>query len=60
MTENTLFKSDTFLNLYNGLNPMNRPGKRGELNGTILYFSSDASSYVTGQFIIVDGGMSIV
>lgn len=60
MTENTLFKSDAFLNLYNGLNPMNRPGKRGELNGTILYFSSDASSYVTGQFIIIDGGMSIV
>ncbi|OCN05100.1 short-chain dehydrogenase [Erysipelotrichaceae bacterium MTC7] len=60
MTENTLFKSNDFLNLYNSLNPMNRPGKRGELNGTILYFSSDASSYVTGQFIIVDGGMAIV
>lgn len=60
MTSNTLFKSDEFLNLYNGLNPMSRPGKRGELNGTILYFSSDDSSYVNGQFIIVDGGMSIV
>lgn len=60
MTEDTLFKSEQFLNLYNGLNPMNRPGKPGELNGTILYFSSEASSYVTGQFIIVDGGMSIV
>lgn len=60
MTEDTLFKSEQFLGLYNGLNPMERPGKRGELNGTILYFSSDASSYVTGQFIIVDGGMSIV
>ncbi|TDW16107.1 gluconate 5-dehydrogenase [Breznakia blatticola] len=60
MTENTLFKSDEFLTMYNSLNPMNRPGKRGELNGTILYFSSDASSYVTGQFVIVDGGMNIV
>lgn len=60
MTEDTLFKSEAFLNLYQGLNPMSRPGKRGELNGTILYFSSDASSYTNGQFIIVDGGMSIV
>ena len=60
MTEDTLFKHAGFMQLYNGLNPMSRPGKRGELNGTILYFSSDASSYVTGQRVIVDGGMSIV
>lgn len=60
MTEDTLFKSEAFLNLYQGLNPMSRPGKRGELNGTILYFSSDASSYTNGQFIVVDGGISIV
>ncbi|GCF95897.1 short-chain dehydrogenase [Enterococcus florum] len=60
MTEDTLFKSDDFLTLYYGLNPMNRAGKQGELNGTILYFSSDAASYTTGQFIVVDGGMSIV
>lgn len=60
MTQDTLFKNENFLNMYNGLSPAGRPGRRGELNGTILYFSSDASSYVTGQFIIVDGGMSIV
>ncbi|MBL4933236.1 MULTISPECIES: SDR family NAD(P)-dependent oxidoreductase [Clostridium] len=60
MTENTLFKSKEFLTKYNMLCPANRPAKRGELNGTILYFSSDASSYVTGQHIVVDGGLSIV
>lgn len=60
MTEETLFKSKDFLNLYQSLNPMSRPGKHKELNGTILYFSSDASSYTNGQFIVVDGGMSIV
>ena len=59
MTEDTLFKSD-FLTMYNTMNPMSRPGRRGELNGTILYFSSEASSYTNGQFIIVDGGTSIV
>ena len=35
-------------------------GKKGELNGTILYLSSDASSYVQGQFIVVDGGITLV
>ena len=60
MTEDTLFKSQEFLKSYNMLCPASRPAKKGELNGTILYFSSDASSYVTGQHIVVDGGVSIV
>lgn len=60
MTENTLFKSEEFLNAYNMLNPTGRPGNEKELNGTILYLSSDASSYVQGQFIIVDGGGVLV
>jgi len=60
MTSGTLFKSEDFLKGYNYSNPTGRPGNRGELNGTILYLSSDASSYVQGQFIIVDGGSSLV
>lgn len=60
MTENTLFKHEDFMKMYNMLSPAGRPGRRGELNGTIVYFSSEASSYVTGQHIIVDGGTSIV
>lgn len=60
MTSGTLFKSEEFLNAYNYTNPAGRPGNRGELNGTVLYLSSDASSYVQGQFIIVDGGSSLV
>lgn len=60
MTENTLFKSEEFLSSYSNQCPANRPGKRGELNGTIIYFSSDASSYVTGQYVVIDGGTSIV
>lgn len=60
MTANTLFKSEDFMKLYAHLCPANRPGRKGELNGTILFFSSDASSYVTGQYVVVDGGTSIV
>lgn len=60
MTSQTLFKSEAFLKSYNHQCPLGRPGRIGELNGTILYFSSDASSYVTGQYVIVDGGTSLV
>lgn len=60
MTAGTLFKSEQFLQGYSAMNPAGRPGKKGELNGTVLYLSSDASSYVQGQFIVVDGGGAIV
>lgn len=60
MTADTLFKSDAFLKGYAHVNPSSRAGKRGELNGTILYLSTDASSYVQGQFILVDGGLALV
>lgn len=36
--------------------PMGRVGAEGELDGALLYLCSDASSYVTGQSLIVDGG----
>lgn len=60
MTETTLFANDQFLQMYNALNPMGRPGRRGELNGTIIYLSSEATAYVTGQHILVDGGGTLV
>lgn len=60
MTKDTLFKSDEFLKGYSKMNPAGRPAEKGELNGTLIYLSSDASSYVNGQFILVDGGISIV
>lgn len=36
--------------------PMGRFGKTEELVGAAIYLSSDASSFVTGQTIVVDGG----
>lgn len=40
-------------------NPIPRVGQEGELKGTAVFLASEASSYVTGQIIIVDGGMTI-
>lgn len=36
--------------------PMGRGGEEHELDGALLFLASDASTYVTGQTIIVDGG----
>lgn len=60
MTRDTLFQHDGFMKAYNAQSPAGRPGREGELSGTLIYLSSDASSYVTGQNIFVDGGMSVV
>jgi len=37
-------------------NPAQRWGKPDELVGTAIYLASEASNYVNGQIIYVDGG----
>ena len=39
--------------------PMGRHAEPSEMAGTVLYLVSDASSYTTGECIVVDGGMTI-
>jgi NAD(P)-dependent dehydrogenase (short-subunit alcohol dehydrogenase family) len=40
------------------LNPLRRPGDPQEIAQTALFLASDASSYINGQAIAVDGGLS--
>jgi len=40
--------------------PIPRVGDAGELKGVAVFLAADASNYVTGQVIAVDGGRSIV
>jgi gluconate 5-dehydrogenase len=39
--------------------PIPRIGAEGELKGVCLFLCSDASNYITGQTIVVDGGRTI-
>ena len=41
-------------------NPIPRVGAAGELKGVAVFLASDASNYITGQVIVVDGGRTIV
>lgn len=38
--------------------PLKRPGAYEDLEGAIVFLASDASAYITGQTLLVDGGIS--
>ncbi len=38
--------------------PLRRPGQPRDLDGAVVFLASDASEYVTGQILLVDGGIS--
>jgi len=38
--------------------PLKRPGQPDDLDGAIVFLASEASRYVTGQTLLVDGGIS--
>lgn len=51
-------QNDTFKQAYGNRVPLGRMAKKSEIVGAALFLASDASSYVTGQCLFVDGGLS--
>jgi NAD(P)-dependent dehydrogenase (short-subunit alcohol dehydrogenase family) len=49
---------DTFAEAYGKLTMLGRMSKSDEYNGAVQFLLSDASSYMTGQSLIVDGGLT--
>jgi len=54
-----LWKNPDILKMAMFKTPLRRPADPEEMVGAIIYLSSDASSYVTGQIIGIDGGITI-
>ena len=48
--------SEDMVNRLTTKSPMARMGKPQELKGAVVFLASDASSYMTGQNLVIDGG----
>ena len=54
-----VLKNDTLLEEVMKMTPMKRYGQPDEIAGGALYLASDSASYLTGQVVVIDGGMTV-
>jgi NAD(P)-dependent dehydrogenase (short-subunit alcohol dehydrogenase family) len=52
-------QNETFVSNYSNKVPLGRMAKENDVLGLAVFLASDASSYITGQNIVVDGGLSL-
>jgi len=54
------WKDDTRRHQFESAQPLHRIGQPEEIGGMALYLASDEASFVTGQVMVVDGGLTAV
>ena len=55
----TLYENKEWVDYLNDRIPAKRPGEPHDLDGAVVFLASEASRYVTGQTLLVDGGISV-
>ncbi len=50
---------EEFVTRLTNLIPMGRMGRRNEYQAAVIFLCSDASAYMTGQNVVIDGGRSV-
>lgn len=53
-----LYQNQQWVDYINERIPLHRPGEPHDLDGAVVFLASDASKYMTGQMIMVDGGFT--
>jgi NAD(P)-dependent dehydrogenase (short-subunit alcohol dehydrogenase family) len=53
-----LYDNERWLEYITDRIPLGRPGRPNDLDGAIIFLASDASAYMTGQLLLIDGGFT--
>jgi len=56
-TERTKNEAGDYAKTWAGLTPLGRIGTPQDVGRAVVFFASDASSFITGQTLWIDGGL---